>query len=168
MRIIYILPLWSENIFEVNGDAGLLWPVIGEPIEDWDASGDLGAEWCCPPCLGFNPFIFETWRGWPALLLPWPSFLLAPGNGGGGGGIADPGYPTGGWPGIFPCWAPIPSGVQKCLFRSIDVDWFLTLEWFSMCFKTIIDFDASIERFWTNFLLHPCHSWKQVKYDFYI
>ena len=31
---IYVLPLWSENIFEVNGDAGLVWPVIGEPIED--------------------------------------------------------------------------------------------------------------------------------------
>ena len=43
-NIIYVLPLWSENIFEVNGDAGLVWPVIGEPIEDCDASGDRGAE----------------------------------------------------------------------------------------------------------------------------
>ena len=44
MRIIYVLPLWSEKIFEVNGDAGLVWPVIGDPIEDGVASGDLGAE----------------------------------------------------------------------------------------------------------------------------
>ena len=39
-----VLPLCSAKIFEVNGDAGLVCPVNGDPMEDWDASGDLGAE----------------------------------------------------------------------------------------------------------------------------
>ena len=101
-----VLPLCSENIFDVRGDAGFVCPVKGDPIEDWDARGDLGAEWCCP-CLGFRPFIFETGLGWAGV---WPIPSLALGKGGGGGGREDPWYPTGGWPGILPCWAPIPSG----------------------------------------------------------
>ena len=39
-----VLPLCSAKIFDVKGDAGLVCPVKGDPMEDWDASGDLGAE----------------------------------------------------------------------------------------------------------------------------
>ena len=39
-----VLPLCSENILDVRGDAGFVCPVKGDPIEDWDARGDLGAE----------------------------------------------------------------------------------------------------------------------------
>jgi len=42
--LINNLPLCSAKIFEVKGDAGLVCPVKGDPVDDWDASGDLGAE----------------------------------------------------------------------------------------------------------------------------
>ena len=60
----HVLPLCSEKILEVKGEAGFACPVIGDPMEDWDANGDLGAE-CCWPCLGLSPFIFDICRGCP-------------------------------------------------------------------------------------------------------
>ena len=157
----HVLPLCSENILVANGDAGIACPVTTAPGEDWDANGDLGAGWCCP-CLGLSPFIFETWRGgWLPPPLPGPSFLVALGKGGGGGGIDDPWYPTGGWPGILPCWAPIPPGLSsfprpfKSFYSTIQHDKTKnSTSWFYFCVLIIGDISHACDFFLFMLIQH--------------